>query len=91
MLLPDLSGMLPFLEKLFAGSAYVGPVFHTALILILILPALKTGIVKRSGQVKGFAVLPKRWIAGRTIAWLNRCRRLAKAPRLPPLHAAKAQ
>jgi hypothetical protein len=23
-------------------------------------------------------VLPKRWIVGRTITWLNRCRRLAK-------------
>jgi transposase len=26
----------------------------------------------------GFAVLPKRWIVERSIAWLNRCRRLAK-------------
>jgi len=26
----------------------------------------------------GFAVLPKRWIGERSIAWLNRCRRLAK-------------
>ena len=26
-----------------------------------------------------FAVLPKRWIVERTIGWLNRCRRLAKA------------
>ena len=29
-------------------------------------------------QTSGFAVLPKRWIVERTIAWLNRCRRLAK-------------
>jgi transposase len=35
-------------------------------------------IVKRSDTAKGFAVLPKRWIVERTIAWLNRCRRLAK-------------
>ncbi len=27
---------------------------------------------------KGFTVLPKRWIVERSIAWLNRCRRLAK-------------
>ena len=27
---------------------------------------------------KGFVVLPKRWIVERSIAWLNRCRRLAK-------------
>ena len=25
----------------------------------------------------GFTVLPKRWIVGRTFAWLGRCRRLA--------------
>jgi transposase len=35
-------------------------------------------IVKRSDTAKGFAVLPKRWIVERTLAWLNHCRRLAK-------------
>ena len=35
-------------------------------------------IVKRSDAAKGFIVLPKRWIVERSIAWLNRCRRLAK-------------
>jgi transposase len=35
-------------------------------------------IVKRSDAAKAFVVLPKRWIVERTIAWLNRCRRLAK-------------
>jgi transposase len=39
---------------------------------------IEVEIVKRSDQVKGFAVLPKRWVVERTLAWLNRCRRLAK-------------
>lgn len=35
-------------------------------------------IVKRSDDVKGFKVLPKRWIVERTLAWLSHCRRLSK-------------
>ena len=52
------------------------PVFHRALAGIL--PDLETEIVKRSDRVKGFVVQPRRWVVERTIAWLNRCRRLAK-------------
>jgi transposase len=76
MLLSTLFGQFPFLERLFADSAYGGPIFHDALAKIL--PQLEAEIVRRSDQVKGFVVLPKRWIVERTIAWLNRCRRLAK-------------
>jgi transposase len=76
VLLATLFGMYPFLKKLFADAAYQGPVFDKALAKVL--PHLKTEIVKRSDHAKGFAVLPKRWIVERTIAWLNRCRRLAK-------------
>ena len=39
--------------------------------------SLETQIIKRSDQNR-FTVLPKRWIVERTLAWLNRCRRLAK-------------
>jgi transposase len=35
-------------------------------------------IVERPAGVKGFLLLPKRWIVERTFAWLGRCRRLAK-------------
>jgi transposase len=75
-LLATLFGLFPFLRKLFADGAYEGPVFHGALAGIL--PFLETEIVKRSDRLKGFVVLPRRWIVERSIAWLNRCRRLAK-------------
>jgi transposase len=42
------------------------------------LAQVRVEVVKRSDQVKGFAVLPKRRIVERTIAWLSRCRRLSK-------------
>jgi putative transposase len=35
-------------------------------------------IVKRSDDLSGFVVLPKRWIVERTFAWLGRYRRLSK-------------
>ena len=75
-LLATLFGQFPFLAKLFADSAYAGSIFHTALAKAL--PNLETEIVRRSDHAIGFVPLPKRWIVERTIAWLNRCRRLAK-------------
>jgi putative transposase len=35
-------------------------------------------IVKRNDDVKGFVVLPRRWVVERTFSWLNRNRRLSK-------------
>jgi transposase len=75
-LLATLFGMYPFLKKLFADGGYQGPEFHTALTKLL--PQLETEIIKRSDHAKGFVVLPRRWVVERTIAWLNRRRRLAK-------------
>ena len=76
LLLATLFGMYPFLKKLFADGGYQGPEFHTALTKLL--PQLDTEIIKRSDHAKGFVVRPRRWVVERTIAWLNRCRRLAK-------------
>jgi transposase len=53
-----------------------GPEFQKALAKVL--PHFNIEIVKRSDHDKGFVVLPRRWVVERTIAWLNRCRRLAK-------------
>jgi putative transposase len=35
-------------------------------------------VVKRSDTLKGFVVLPRRWVVERTFGWLNTYRRLSK-------------
>lgn len=66
--------LFPFIETIFADSAYGGPNLRRAIAGA----AWKIEVVKRPVDQKGFEVLPKRWVVERTIAWINRCRRLAK-------------
>ena len=75
MLMASIFGLFPFLLKLYAESGYTGPKFKDGLSEVC--GQINVEIVKRS-DVTRFVVLPKRWIVERTIAWLNRCRRLAK-------------
>ena len=76
LVLSTLFGMYPFLLKVFADAGYQGPQFQSGVAGAM--PQLAIEIVKRSDQAKGFVVLPRRWVVERTLAWLNRCRRLAK-------------
>ena len=76
LLMASLLGAFPFLVKLYADAGYQGPQFQSAMKCIL--ARVNVEIVKRSDQAKGFVTLPKRWIVERTLAWLGRCRRLAK-------------
>src|SRR6516225_9140760 len=55
-LLASMKGLFPFLEKLFADSAYQGPLFAKALAKIL--PRLETEIVKRSDHARGSCSYP---------------------------------
>ena len=41
-------------------------------------------IVKRTDDVKGFQVLPRRWVIERTFAWLGKYRRLSRDYELLP-------
>lgn len=41
-------------------------------------PSLRIEIIKRSDDMKGFVVLPRRWVVERTFSWFGRNRRLAK-------------
>ena len=91
LLRASLFGLYPFLPKLYADGGYQGPEFQRAPKKTL--ARVRIEIVKRCDQAKAIAVLPKRWIAERTFAWLGRCRRRAtdfenlnrKAPAFLPL------
>jgi len=76
LLLFTLFRQFPFRRKLFADAAHTGPIFHAGAATAM--ASLAVEIVKRSKHAKGFVVEPKHWIVERTIAWLNRCRRLAR-------------
>jgi len=56
LLLATMKGLFPFLEKLFADSAYQGPLFAKGLAKIL--PRPKAEIIKRSDQAKGSCSYP---------------------------------
>ncbi len=76
LLMATLFGMFPFLLKLYADGGYQGPEFRRALSAVM--RQIDVEIVKRTDKAHGFVVLPKRWVVERTLAWLGRCRRLAK-------------
>jgi transposase len=74
-LLASIRQAFPWLRHLFADGAYSGAKLEAALKKI---GKWNLEIVKRSDTAKGFQLLPRRWVVERTLAWLGRCRRLAK-------------
>ena len=76
LLMATVFSLHPFPRTLYADGGYQGPQFQAGLRQVM--RQVNVEIVKRSDAAKGFVALPKRWIVERTIAWLNRCRRLAK-------------
>ncbi len=62
------------LKLIWADGGYAGEFVRTAKSLF----KRTIEIVKRSDDMKGFVVLPKRWIVERTFGWFSRYRRLSK-------------
>lgn len=66
----------PRLRKLWVDGGYTGQSF--AQWVRAQWPKLEVEVVKRSDDLKGFAVLPRRWVVERTFGWLMRHRRLVR-------------
>ncbi len=73
-LLEKIKGFLPRLQKIWADGGYAGALVDW----VQQTCGWILEIVKRSDLVKGFEVLPHRWIVERTFGWFNRARRLSK-------------
>jgi putative transposase len=71
------------LRHIWADGAYAGPLVDWVRELRRYRP-IRLEITKRSDAVKGFVVIPKRWVVERTFGWLNRYRRLSKDYELLP-------
>jgi transposase len=88
LLLWALRTCFPTVRLLWADGGYSGQLVEWAATVL----TLTVEIVRKlAGQI-GFQVLRRRWVAARTFAWINRCRRTVRDyERLPAHHAAMVQ
>ncbi|MEP9370341.1 IS5 family transposase [Xanthobacter sp. VNH20] len=73
-LLREARRSFPFVERVIGDAGYQGPKMEAAI--------ARTGtwtlqVVRRCDRHR-FVILPKRWIVELTLAWISRCRRLAR-------------
>jgi transposase len=75
ILLASIARSHPWLRYIFADAAYAGDKLATALRRF---GTWTIEIVRQLQATGGFKLLKRRWVVERTLAWLNRNRRLAK-------------
>jgi putative transposase len=74
LVMAKLLGMFPRLKLIWADGGYAGQLVGWAATF----GKWVLEIVKRSDDVKGFKLLPHRWVVERTFGWLGRYRRHSK-------------
>ena len=75
LVLDKIRQRFPWLELVWADAGYNA---HQVKDAVARSPGLRIEIVKRTDDIKGFVVLPRRWVVERTFSWFGRNRRLAK-------------
>src|SRR5262249_15205244 len=82
-ILARLAAAFPTVGLVWADGGYANRIDNSLLAWAAAKLRLVVVIVKRSDEVKGFQVLPRRWVVERTFGWLVRNRRLARDYELP--------
>ena len=75
LVLDKIRRRFPWLELIWADGGYNAWQVDAAVAKV---PPLRMEIVKWSDDMKGFVVLPRRWVVERIFSWFGRNRRLAK-------------
>lgn len=74
LLLDKAKGLFPRLRRIWADGGYAGKLIGW----VQATCGWVLEIIKRTDMVKGFKLLPRRWVVERTFGWMGRYRRLSK-------------
>ena len=74
-----------WLRILWVDGGYTGDIFANWVRTLR--PKLKVEVIKRSDKIRGFRILPRRWVVERTFGWLMRHRRLVRDYETKETHA----
>lgn len=87
LVLAGITTVFPLLGLVWADAGYANRIDQGLLVWARDNAGVELRIVPRNADVRGFQVLPRRWVVERTFAWLGRCRRLARDYERKPAHA----
>lgn len=87
LVLAGVGAMFPHLGLVWVDGGYVNVVDSGLIGWAAETENLQIVAVPRNADVKGFQVLPRRWVVERTFSWLGRCRRLARDYERKTAHA----
>jgi transposase len=87
LVLHRLHRQFPDLELVWVDGGYVNVVDAGLTDWARRVEQVELVVVPRNADVRGFQVLPRRWVVERTFGWLARCRRLARDYERKTAHA----
>jgi transposase len=87
LVLHDLHDQFPDLGLIWVDGGYANVVDTGLIDWAARVEHVELVVVARNADVRGFQVLPRRWVVERTFGWLARCRRLARDYERKTAHA----